>query len=475
MYVSDNIPECSDYFDEDWWEFYGPFEGLTSTCTLYVPTGYKSAYQQAEYWNEFKNIQEYTDATKLDNVDNVLYIADLEIGEGQEATLSVQLKNAKGFTGFQGDICLPEGVSFVMDEYGYADAELTEVRTNSRATIFDAEMQDDGTLRLLAYSNRNAIISGNEGEICTVKVRVADNAVAGTYPIVLKNVVLTPDDGTTVKLEHVKSNLSIYSYLLGDANGDREVNVGDLSATAAHILGHTPSRFIQKAANANQDEDINVGDLSKIASIILGTSPARAPQRYDEWGTFGMNMMLESLDDNLYLLHVGADNQGCVFSGFQFDLELPAGWHVAQDAYGYAEAMLSTDRTTERETDLFDCEFMADGQLRVLCASSHNALFSDESGEVATILLEANSGAVTQGIIALHDITYTATGESLKADDVMLSISSAISSIETLSSTAPVNVYDMNGNVVMRGASAYESLEHLPQGVYVINGRKVVR
>lgn len=473
MYVSDNISKCIFYYDED--IIYGPFDDITSTCTLYVPTGCKSAYQQTYHWNEFENVQEYTDATNLTDVDNALYIADLEIGEGQEATLSVQLKNAKGFTGFQGDICLPAGMSFVMDEYGYAEAELTEIRTNSRATIFDAELQDDGTLRLLAYSNRNAIISGNEGEICTVKVRVADNAVAGTYPIVLKNVVLTPDDGTTVKLEHVKSNLSIYSYLLGDANGDREVNVGDLSATAAYILGHTPARFILKAANANQDEEVNVGDLSKIASIILGTSAARAPQRYDEWGTFGMNMMLEPLDDNQYLLHVGADNQGYMFSGFQFDLELPAGWHVVRDAYGYAEAMLSTDRTTERETDLFDCEFMADGQLRLLCASSRNALFSDESGEVATILLEANSGAETQGIIALRDITYTATGESLKADDVMLSVSGAISSIETLSSTAPVNVYDMNGNVVMRGTSAYESLENLPQGVYVIKGRKVVR
>lgn len=71
MYVSDNIPECrAESFDD-----------ITSNCTLYVPTGYKSAYQEAEGWKEFENIVEYDpveDLMQYDiNHDGHVNVADL--------------------------------------------------------------------------------------------------------------------------------------------------------------------------------------------------------------------------------------------------------------------------------------------------------------------------------------------------------------------------------------------------------------
>lgn len=58
-------------------------------------------------------------------------------------------------------------------------------------------------------------------------------------------------------------------YILGDANNDGRVNVGDLTTIAAYILGKTPAVFNKDAADANKDGRINVGDLTNIANLIL--------------------------------------------------------------------------------------------------------------------------------------------------------------------------------------------------------------
>lgn len=55
----------------------------------------------------------------------------------------------------------------------------------------------------------------------------------------------------------------------GDANGDGNISVADLSMIASYILGDTPEGFNQKAADVNKDGSISVADLSLIASMIL--------------------------------------------------------------------------------------------------------------------------------------------------------------------------------------------------------------
>lgn len=57
----------------------------------------------------------------------------------------------------------------------------------------------------------------------------------------------------------------------GDANGDNDINVSDISVTAAHIKGIKPlTEEQQKVADVNDDVDINVTDIAMIASHIKG-------------------------------------------------------------------------------------------------------------------------------------------------------------------------------------------------------------
>ena len=60
----------------------------------------------------------------------------------------------------------------------------------------------------------------------------------------------------------------------GDANGDNDINVSDISVTAAHIKGIKPLTDEQmNAADVNSDNELTVTDISMIASHIKGIKP----------------------------------------------------------------------------------------------------------------------------------------------------------------------------------------------------------
>lgn len=54
--------------------------------------------------------------------------------------------------------------------------------------------------------------------------------------------------------------------------------------------------------------------------------------------------------------------------GFQFTLRLPQGESMVRDDEGFAEASLSTERTTTARTNTFARTIMTDGALRVMGA-----------------------------------------------------------------------------------------------------------
>ena len=68
-----------------------------------------------------------------------VYIDTLTVESGTEQTLSLKMKNAEDAEGFEFDLYLPEGMSFVLDADGFPEATLSTERTTTRKTnSFDA-------------------------------------------------------------------------------------------------------------------------------------------------------------------------------------------------------------------------------------------------------------------------------------------------------------------------------------------------
>ena len=57
--------------------------------------------------------------------------------------------------------------------------------------------------------------------------------------------------------------------LVGDVNGDGEVNIGDISAIIDYILGTATDSFNTEAADVNLDGEINIADVAAIVDMLL--------------------------------------------------------------------------------------------------------------------------------------------------------------------------------------------------------------
>ncbi|MBQ0158459.1 MAG: hypothetical protein KBS47_05585, partial [Bacteroidales bacterium] len=75
-------------------------------------------------------------------------------------------------------------------------------------------------------------------------------------------------------------------------------------------------------------------------------------------------------------------------TGFQFNMYLPDGVSVVEDADGFCDVTLSTTRTTPQKTNTFDASIVSDGSLMVLAASTKNYAFTGTDGEVVRINLD---------------------------------------------------------------------------------------
>ena len=59
--------------------------------------------------------------------------------------------------------------------------------------------------------------------------------------------------------------------IIGDVNGDREVNIADINAVINIILGKDASADYLRRADVNKDDEINISDVNKIIEIILNS------------------------------------------------------------------------------------------------------------------------------------------------------------------------------------------------------------
>lgn len=138
--------------------------------------------------------------TDVSVIDNVVYLEEETAKAGTQHTLSVKMKNTDMITGYEFYLELPEGLSFTKDEDGFYLTALSTARTTAKKTnYFDCTVDEKGLLHVLCSTTAASpstgnlyTFSGNDGEVCTVAIDVPEDFTPGTYPLYLKDVVLTP-------------------------------------------------------------------------------------------------------------------------------------------------------------------------------------------------------------------------------------------------------------------------------------------
>ncbi len=137
------------------------------------------------------NIDRY-DYTVAKGGDYAMTINDFNIKAGETKTLYVNMDNVKEIVAFQFDITLPEGLSFAMNSRGKVITALTD---RAYDHTISSNIQENGSLRVLAVSMNNEYFSGNTGNVIGIDIVASEN-FSGDYTISLTDIKLSEADAT---------------------------------------------------------------------------------------------------------------------------------------------------------------------------------------------------------------------------------------------------------------------------------------
>lgn len=189
-----------------------------------------------------------------------LYIKNFNIAAGNTIQVPVILVNDTAYSGLQTDLYLPAGLSLDKEDDEYV-IDLTERKDNSHTVT--SNRLSNGAIRIYISSVSARVFSGSNGAIMTLSLTAAEN-FSGPAVIELKNSVCAEAIGTRHLLKDEVCHVN--NGIVGDVNGDGEVNIADVNAVIECIIS---GKFVN-SADVNGDGEINIADVNRVIDVILG-------------------------------------------------------------------------------------------------------------------------------------------------------------------------------------------------------------
>lgn len=189
-----------------------------------------------------------------------------------------------------------------------------------------------------------------------------------------------------------------------------------------------------------------------------------------------MNMMAQTVELSIGDFDINAGEKATVslnltnsvddICAFQCEVVFPKGMSIALNKKSKPDVKLNEDRIDDHTLTVSQLE---SGAYKFLCYSNTNAPFYENSGEIVSIVVEADasySGASLTGTVQNQVITDVEANQYSPADATFTGIKQM-----ELSNDKPATIYDLKGNIVRKNATTTNGLR---SGVYIINNKKVL-
>lgn len=198
--------------------------------------------------------------------DDRFYIEDFTIAAGETLTVSIILDNEVEYTAFQTDIYLPEGLTVEQEDGEYIfDLTTRKARDHNLA----AQLQQDGSIRLMSYSPKINAYKGNSGALVTFCVTASDE-FAGTASILLHKTLFTTVSGSEVPFADETCTVTgPAALLMGDVDGDGRISIADVVAIIDMLLEGRTNIADHPAADYDGDSRITVADVTALIDYLL--------------------------------------------------------------------------------------------------------------------------------------------------------------------------------------------------------------
>ncbi|MBQ6760366.1 MAG: hypothetical protein IJP47_02935 [Prevotella sp.] len=274
----------------------------------------------------------------------------------------------------------------------------------------------------------------------------------------------------------------------GDSNGDDEINERDYSCVASFIMGETPAAFDAEASDVDVNGTVDVRDYVGIANIIsTGSIYGGASNNAKAAMSKGSAMPATDESDAENVIYVenvsGSKNSQVELSvrmrnasdirGFQFDLYLPEGVTMANDA----KASLSSDRLAAGDAHTLMVNEVSDGAVRFLCSSMNDESFAGGDGEIATLTVNiADNVAIGDYDVVVKNALMTETdiSKSYEADNIKSTLTvldqTGVETVTADDERRDGSIYTVGGQLVGKKSTTSQ----LRKGVYIRNGKKIV-
>ena len=348
--------------------------------------------------------------------ENKFFIEDFSIEAGETKEIEICLTNDVAFSGFQADIYLPEGLTFLEEDGDYIfDLSGRKHRTHT----ISAAKQADGSIRLLSYSTTSKEYSGNEGALVYCEI-VASGDFKGTHEIVFDNVKFAQSTGVEILFESTKTKVT------GPA---AEAKISSVSFDVALL-------------------NLYVGETYSIKATI---EPADATAVLS-WTSSNENVATVSADGQVTALAAG----NAIITATTTD---------GSNLSASCELVVSEAEDVPEDEVLLTIKDAENGQISMVVASGSSAKLKFETeaewyisvvlfNEVdVTEQLDENRVFVTPELTENAIINVTYSKESTKVANML---------------TSDVKVYGYNGQVTVSGATEGDSIE-----VFNVDGKLI--
>lgn len=240
------------------------FDAATkASCRLCVPRDALEAYASTPVWQDFLNITNVSEGYSL----QLAFVRNSTLGN-ERAQLEIGLANEEPVSALQCDIVLPDNLELTRTGGEY-DIDINADR-RGRDHGLTVNKTGANTYTLLLSSPSGKAFNGNSGTLMTLNLNTAAMAT-GYYTVYARNASIAKPSSEMLYLNDTPLQIHIVrSYLLGDANGDGEVDVADYVVTANKLVGKSVVAFYEVAADVNRNGGIDIGDLLGITQRALG-------------------------------------------------------------------------------------------------------------------------------------------------------------------------------------------------------------